>query len=71
MGEDARRAWTEAAIENEIFIPEPKSVSDYPEAYKLHLPKSLYKQLQTAAKIEGCSMNQYCVYLLSKGCVNQ
>lgn len=69
MGEDARKEWTVTAIENNIFIPEPKIADNCPETYKMHLPKSLYRQLQQNAKREGCSMNQYCVYLLSKGCL--
>ena len=67
MGEDARKEWTVAALENGIFIPEPKDAVDCPDNYKVHLPKTLYKQLRDAAAVEGCSMNQYCVYLLAKG----
>ena len=69
MGEDARRAWTLSALEDGGFIPEPKPTIDCPDSYKLHMPKSLYRQLQQNAKAEGCSMNQYCVYLLAKGCM--
>ena len=67
MGEDARKAWTESQIEQGAFIPEPRIIEDYPDNYKMHLPKSLYRQLAIRAKQEGCSMNQYCLYLLSKG----
>ena len=68
MGEDARRAWTETAIENGIFIPEPRKTENFPDNYKIHMPRALYRQLAQNALKQGISMNQYCVYLLSKGC---
>ncbi|MBQ1826683.1 MAG: toxin-antitoxin system HicB family antitoxin, partial [Erysipelotrichaceae bacterium] len=34
--------------------------------FKLRIPKTLHKRLADQAKLEGISMNQYCVYLLSK-----
>ena len=66
MGEDARKCWIESAIQDDDFIPEPKAAEDYPDNFKLRLPKTLYKQLANNASIEGVSMNQYCLYLLSK-----
>ena len=67
MGEDAKKSWIASALHDGVFIPEPKIVEDYPDNFKLRLPKSLYKQLATNAKAEGVSMNQYCLYLLSNG----
>jgi predicted RNase H-like HicB family nuclease len=67
MGEDAKKSWIESALADNDFIPEPKAVEDYPDNFKLRLPKSLYKQLATGANAEGVSMNQYCLYLLSGG----
>jgi predicted HicB family RNase H-like nuclease len=49
------------------FIPEPKMAVDYPDNFKLRLPKTLYRQLSANANAEGVSMNQYCLYLLSGG----
>ena len=49
-----------------IEIPEPVSLDDYSGQFKLHIPKSLHHALATHAKEEGISMNQYCVYLLTK-----
>lgn len=63
---DAKRAWLEAALEEGYEIPEPNSESAYSGQFKLRLPKSLHKQLAEHAKREGVSMNQYCLYLLSK-----
>ncbi len=66
MAEDAKIAWLETAIENNVTIPEPKDIAAYSGNFKLRIPKSLHKQLVEEAKAEGISMNQLCVYLLSK-----
>lgn len=63
---DAKRAWLEAALEEELLIPEPDDMDKYSGQFKLRLPKSLHRQLAEHSKREGVSMNQYCVYLLSK-----
>ena len=65
MGNDAKKCWIESALQEGAFIPEPKAVDDYPDNFKLRLPKTLYKQLAVNASAEGVSMNQYCLYLLS------
>ncbi|MCL2336219.1 MAG: type II toxin-antitoxin system HicB family antitoxin [Firmicutes bacterium] len=67
MGEDAKRSWIASAISDNDFIPEPKIAEDYPDNFKLRLPKTLYKQLSVNANAEGVSMNQYCLYLLANG----
>ena len=71
MGEDARRAWIKSALKDGQFVPEPRKASDCPDNYKLHMPRTLYKQLALQAKQEGCSMNQYCLYLLAQGCTQR
>ena len=63
---DAKREWITAALEDEIEILEPSSVDDYSGQFKLRLPKSLHKSLSDHSKREGISMNQYCLYLLTK-----
>lgn len=63
---DAKRAWLEAALEEKIEIHEPDSLEDYSGQFKLRLPRSLHRALAEHSKREGVSMNQYCVYLLSK-----
>lgn len=63
---DAKKAWLSACIEDGIEIPEPISGNDYSGQFKLRLPKSLHKSLAENSKKEGISMNQYCIYLLSK-----
>ena len=63
---DAKRAWIEAAIEDGITINEPDRIEDYSGQFVLRIPKSLHKTLSDNSKREGVSMNQYCMYLLSK-----
>lgn len=64
--EDAKSEWLKAAIENGIEINEPDELESYSGQFKLRIPKSLHKTLAEESKREGVSMNQYCVYLLSK-----
>lgn len=63
---DAKRAWLEAALEEGIAIREPESLEQYSGQFKLRLPRSLHRSLAEHSQREGISMNQYCVYLLSR-----
>ena len=63
---DAKKAWLEAAMEEGITIHEPDSIEDYSGQFKLRIPKSLHRLLAEHSKKEGISMNQYCLYLLSR-----
>ena len=66
---DAKKAWIEAALEDNYSIPEPeaeKELASYSGQFKLRIPRSLHYLLARHAKEEGISMNQYCIYLLSK-----
>jgi predicted RNase H-like HicB family nuclease len=65
---DAKELWLKAALESGQPINEPVCESNFFGQFKLRLPKSLHKKLVYGAKSEGTSVNQYCVYLLSKGC---
>ena len=64
--EDAKRAWIAAALEDGIEIAEPNGAEAYAGQFKWRIPKSLHKSLAEHSKAEGISMNQYCIYLLSK-----
>ena len=73
-GEDAKRAWIQAALEDNQEIPLPcqmDNLDNYSGQFKLRIPKSLHRSLSLHAKEEGISMNQYCLYLLSKNDTNQ
>ena len=63
---DAKKAWIEAALEQGINIYDPADSSDYSGQFKLRMPKSLHRDLAIHAKREGISMNQYCLYLLTR-----
>lgn len=63
---DAKRAWLEAALEEGVAIREPESLEQYSGQFKLRLPRSLHRSLAEHSQREGISMNQYCVYLLSR-----
>jgi len=63
---DAKRTWLEAAVEDGMEVPEPGKLEDFSGQFKLRLPRSLHKSLAENSKREGVSMNQYCVYLLSR-----
>lgn len=64
--EDAKKEWIAAAIENGVAIAKPVNTEGYSRPLKLRIPKSLHRSLAEHSKEEGVSMNQYCVYLLSK-----
>lgn len=63
---DAKQAWLEAAIESNTSINEPEDIERYSGQFKLRMPKSLHKSLAEHSKAEKVSMNQYCLYLLTK-----
>lgn len=65
-GDDAKKCWLEAALADGQPIPEPDTLENYSGQFKLRMPKSLHRSLANHARQEGISMNQYCVYLLSK-----
>ncbi len=64
--EDAKREWIAAALEDGYTIPEPERDADYSGQFKLRIPKSLHRRLAEESRREGISMNQYCLYLLSR-----
>ena len=63
---DAKKSWIEAMIEEGKEIFEPNSLEDYSGQFKLRIPRSLHRSLAEHSQREGISMNQYCLYLLSK-----
>jgi predicted RNase H-like HicB family nuclease len=63
---DAKKEWLKAALESNVNIAEPDSLAQYSGQFKIRMPKSLHKSLAERSKQEGISMNQYCIYLLSK-----
>ena len=66
IAEDAKREWLCAALEDGYEIPEPLPVEQYSGQFKLRIPRTLHRELAEKSKREGISMNQYCLYLLSR-----
>ncbi|MDO4766092.1 MAG: toxin-antitoxin system HicB family antitoxin [Eubacteriales bacterium] len=64
--QNAKQEWLSAAIEEGLDIPMPNSSEDYSGQFKLRIPKTLHKKLAENSKKEGISMNQYCLFLLSR-----
>ena len=62
----AKEEWMVAALEDGYPIPEPLGSGEYSGQFKLRIPKTLHRSLSLHAKKEGISMNQYCLYLLSR-----
>ena len=57
-----------AALQDGTVIAEPATdgYRNTQGQFKLRMPKSLHHSLAIHARKEGISMNQYCIYLLSK-----
>ncbi len=66
MADNAKKEWITACLEDGIEIPSPLEDKNYSGQFKLRIPKSLHRSLAEHSEKEGVSMNQYCVYLLSK-----
>ena len=64
---EAKRSWFEACLADGVSIPEPARLEDFSGQFKLRLPRSLHRALAIRSDEEGVSMNQYCLYLLSRG----
>jgi len=69
MAMDAKKAWIETALEEGRDIPKPKNIyeDDFSGKFTLRLPKTLHKELTLQAEEEGVSLNQYLLYLITKG----
>jgi antitoxin HicB len=69
MAMDAKKAWIETAIKERREIPKPKNIyeDDFSGKFTLRLPKTLHKELTLQAEEEGVSLNQYILYLITKG----
>jgi len=69
MIDDALESWLEAAIDDEINIPFPNSMNEkeYSGNFALRMPKSLHASVSEQAEIEGVSVNQYLVSIISAG----
>ncbi|MEY9097018.1 type II toxin-antitoxin system HicB family antitoxin [Paenibacillus sp. RC84] len=53
-------------LEHGDTIPEPVGENDYSGKFNVRVPKSLHRQLVERAAAENVSLNQYCLYKLSR-----
>ena len=68
MGEDARICWIETAYEIGKEIPMPFSyIDNFKGRITVRVPKTMHKELIEEADEEGISLNQYLIYIISKG----
>lgn len=63
--ESVKREWIETNLELGNTMPEPLSTRKYSGNIVLRIPASLHEALARAARIEGISLNQYMVSVLS------
>ena len=63
---DAKKAWLEAALAVRHDMHEPGILEHDSGQFKITQPRRLHRAHAEHPKKEGISMNQYCIYLLSK-----
>jgi predicted RNase H-like HicB family nuclease len=64
---EASALWIETAYEQGLDIPPPSQPEEYSGKFNVRLPRSLHRALVEAADRAGMSLNQYVLYLLSRG----
>jgi predicted RNase H-like HicB family nuclease len=63
--EEAKRAWMESRVAAGLQIPEPRQTEEYSGRILLRMPRWLHRRLAVQARVEGVSLNQHVVSLLS------
>ncbi len=61
--------WIKAArkVGNAVPMPSDRADVNYSGKFLMRVPKRLHAELAHAAKAQGVSLNQYVLYLLTKG----
>jgi DNA-binding NarL/FixJ family response regulator len=65
--EDARQLWIKTAYEEGQDIPLPRDIEEHSGKFMVRIPRRLHRNLVSAAKREGVSLNQYVTTLLAAG----
>ncbi len=65
--EDARKDWIQAAYEDGVEIPLPRTDEEHSGKFMVRIPKYLHRRLAEKARREGVSLNQYVESILSAG----
>jgi antitoxin HicB len=63
----AKAAWLQVTLQQGLPIPKPSRTRDFSGRVLVRLPVSLHATLSDRARINGASLNQYIVHLLSAG----
>ena len=66
MIEDAKRAWLTVALEDGQRIPLPRDLDDFSGKFVVRVPASMHRDLASAARREGVSLNTYVVSALAR-----
>jgi len=69
--QNAAKAWIKAAKSMKRSIPEPSLDTHFSGKFLMRMPKRLHAEVARAAKVEGVSLNQYLLYLISQRNVEQ
>jgi len=66
MIKEAKYVWIESALEDGETIPEPSEDKKYSGKILLRIPHVLHAELSKMASLQGSSLNQYLIFLLTK-----
>jgi predicted RNase H-like HicB family nuclease len=66
---EAKGEWLRVTLEQGLPVPRPSKTRDYSGRILVRLPVSLHATLADSAGLNGVSLNQYIVHLLSAGMV--
>jgi len=67
--QQAKAEWLRVTLEQGLPVPKPSKTRDFSGRILVRLPVSLHATLVDRARINGSSLNQYIVHLLSAGAV--
>ena len=54
---DAQQAWVNSAIEDGAVVPSPRDDDDFSGKFVIRVPRSMHRDLVSAARREGVSLN--------------
>jgi antitoxin HicB len=63
---DVKQEWLHFALLNGTNIPEPVQQNHCSGEFRLRIPRELHKTLIERSREEGVSLNQFCMFILSR-----
>jgi antitoxin HicB len=69
--EEAKLEWFRVTLEQGLPVPKPTKTSDFSGRILVRLPVSLHAALADRARVNGTSLNQYIVQVLSAGALGE